>query len=357
MLTGFVLGGFIAPGLCQTNQEAISSTQIEKTAVKTNINKIGITYNMGFNFKVDFRNLGGLQLSDPGPSTGSAVNRNYDNGYNRVDSSGNQGGLTWNWGYTSPNSAQPGSLTLQSDATPATAKSGTYQEGVEHGGEIFYAREMIRREKWRGGLQAAFGYTAISIKDEETLSYYINRTSDRFDIGSVVLPLPPYRGSFQGPGPLISSDLTPSQRSTTVLQGAATIYGSREMHTDLFSLRLGPYFEIPLHPKWSILIDGGLFLAFANSRFKYQETVTISDPAYGINLTSAARSDLHSETEFLVGGYAGASISYAISEKVGVFVGARFQSAGQAVNKTDGKKSILDLGNSIIASVGASYSF
>ena len=37
--------------------------------------------------------------SDPGPPTGHAVNRTYDDGYVLVDSTGNSFGLTWNWGY------------------------------------------------------------------------------------------------------------------------------------------------------------------------------------------------------------------------------------------------------------------
>src|SRR5262249_36267270 len=69
-------------------------------------NRIGLNYRMGLNITVDFRKLGGLALSDPGPATGGAVSRNYDNGYNRVDSSTNAGGVTWNWGYEHSQSVQ-----------------------------------------------------------------------------------------------------------------------------------------------------------------------------------------------------------------------------------------------------------
>jgi len=228
---------------------------------------------------------------------------------------------------------------------------------VEHGAEFFYARELYRQDKWRAGLEAALGYTAISIQDDDTVSYSANRTSDSYAIGPVVLPLPPYHGSYQGPGPLISSTLTPADRSVTVLSGAATIYGHREVNTDLFTLRLGPYLEVPLHPKWSITLDGGLLLAIADTRFKYQESVFISDPIYNINLASGSRSGSGSDTEFLVGGYAGASISYAVSKKIRLFTGARFQAAGEAINNKNGKQSILNLGNSVLISIGASYSF
>jgi hypothetical protein len=207
------------------------------------------------------------------------------------------------------------------------------------------------------GLQAGFGYTSISIEDEESLSYFVNRTADTFGTGPVILPMPPYTGTFQGPGPLISSSLTPSDRTVTVVPGAATILGKRQIDTDLFILRLGPYLEVPIYHKWSVTLGGGLVLAIADTEFKFQETVLISDPFYNINLAGARRSGSRSETDFLVGGYAGANLSYALSEKITLLAGAIFQSAGEAVNKEKGKKSVLDLGNSVIVSVGASYSF
>jgi hypothetical protein len=321
------------------------------------LNRIGLSYRMGLLMKVDFRNLGGLQLSEPGPASGSAYNRNYDNGYNRVDSSGNRNGLTWNWGYSSPNSAQPGSLVLQSDSTPNTATSGRYQDGVQNGVELSYNHEFKRAKHWRAGLEAGLGYTYVSIKDEQTLTYYVDRTSDAFGIGPVILPLPPYAGTFQGPGPLISSTLTPSDRSVTVLPGAATIIGQRQVDSDVFTLRLGPYFEVPFYRKWAITLGGGLLLAIADTHFKFQESVFISDPFYNINLASAARSGSGSQTDFLVGGYAGANLSYELSEKVRLFAGAMFQAAGEAVNNAQGKQSILDMGSSLVVSVGASYSF
>src|SRR5436190_22423786 len=120
----------------QASRDQADGDQIEEPSAPM-LNRMGLNYTMGLNFKVDFRNLGGLRLSDPGAASGSAVNRNYDNGYNRVDVAGNQGGLTWNWGYRSANSAEPGSLVLQGDRTPVTATTGKYREGGEKGAGFF----------------------------------------------------------------------------------------------------------------------------------------------------------------------------------------------------------------------------
>src|SRR6266571_6838952 len=79
------------------------------------LNRIGLSYRMGLNITVDFRKLGGFPpLSDPGPATGSAYDRSYDNGsYNRVDSSTSAGGMTWYWGYEHANQLQGNSLIMQ----------------------------------------------------------------------------------------------------------------------------------------------------------------------------------------------------------------------------------------------------
>ena len=356
----FVVAAALLAGLgagAQTNDAPGSQAVEFDQAPPPKLNKIGLSYRMGMNITADFKKLGGLQLSDPGPATGSTYNRNYDNGYNRVDISGNAGGTTWYWGYDNPISVQGNTLTLQSESTPATATSGKYEDYPQSGVELTYSRELTRGKRWRFGLESGLGYTAISIKDEQTLNYFVNRTSDTFALGSVIPPLPPYAGTFEGPGPLISSSLTPENRSVSLLSDAATIQGTRRFESDLFTLRLGPYFEIPLSRKFAVTLNGGLTLGFADSKFSFNETVFISDPLYNINLASGSRSGSDRETDFLVGGYAGANLSYAISDRVGVFAGAMFQAAGESVSKAQGKESILDLGKSVIISIGATYSF
>jgi hypothetical protein len=343
--------------VAQTNETPGSAAGEFEPAPPPKLNKVSLSYRMGLNMKVDFKNLGGLQLSDPGPATGSAYNRNYDNGYNRVDISGNHDDLTWYWGYENDLSHQGSTLTLQSESTPPTAASGQYQDHPQSGVELSYSREFSRGKRWRLGLEGAFGYTAISIQDEQTLNYFVNRTSDSFGLGPVIPPLPPYAGTYAGPGPLISSSLAPGDRSVTTLNSAATILGERRVDSDVFTLRIGPYLEVPLNRKFSLNFGGGFTLAWADTQFSFRETVMISDPLYNINLTSTLRSGSGSETDFLIGGYAGAGLSYAISDQVGVFAGAMFQAAGNAVNKENGKQSVLNLGQSVIVSIGASYSF
>src|ERR1700730_3878686 len=72
------------PAWAQTGGAALAPSDLLPTANldtgPINKNRLGLSYRMGLNISVDFRKLGGLALSNPGPATGNTVNRNYDNG-------------------------------------------------------------------------------------------------------------------------------------------------------------------------------------------------------------------------------------------------------------------------------------
>jgi hypothetical protein len=317
-------------------------------------NRLGLNYRMGLNISVDFRKLGGLALSDPGPATGSTVNRNYDNGYNRVDSSTNAGGVTWYWGYEHSQSVQGTNLILNSYSTPASATSKDREDDPQHGLEVTYSRELLRHKWWRFGAEGGLGYSPISITDHQTLKNKAFRTNDTFSLNGTIPPGFPYHGTFEGPGDLISSDPI---RTTDVLARAATITGERDIDADVFVLRFGPYFEVPFYKKFSLILNGGLTLAYAHTKFSFDETVTISDPANDIELVSPRRKGSGSHDDFLVGGYAGAALNYQLTREVGLMAGAQYQAAGRTINRQKGKESLLDLGQSIVVTVGVTYSF
>jgi hypothetical protein len=146
------------------------------------------------------------------------------------------------------------------------------------------------------------------------------------------------------------------------LASGASITGARQLDANVFLFRFGPYLEIPISEKFSAILSGGLTLGFGDTHFKFRETVSITDPLFAGELgqplgATVSRSGSGSQTDFLLGGYVGASLSYALTERVSLLVGAQFQAAGEAVNNTKGKQAILDLGQSIIVSLGANYSF
>src|ERR1039457_3275054 len=70
---------------------------------ETSMNEFRFGPSFGFNITAKFSGFQPYALA-PSPAAGSLVDRNYVDGYMRVDSSGNAGNQTWNWGYQ--NSAQ-----------------------------------------------------------------------------------------------------------------------------------------------------------------------------------------------------------------------------------------------------------
>ncbi len=326
------------------------------------LNKVSLSYRMGMNITVDFNRLGGFPaLSDPGPATGGTFNRNYDNGsYNRVDSSGNLGGTTWYWGYESPSQLQGNSLVMESSSSPANASSKNRDNDPQHGLELSYSRQLYRYKNLRFGFEGAFGYTLVDASDGRKLFSTVNRITDSFIIpgGVSVVPSAPYHGTFLGPGALMSSA---PERNTSIISRNAIITGERTIDSDVFTLRLGPYMEVPVYRNLSFLFGGGLTLVSANTDFSYHETVTLGDTGQ----VSEPRSSSGSQSDFLVGGYVSGTLSYAITPEVGLFSGVQFQSAGRSVTDSrvinqqtvTRKESVLDFGESILLLFGVNYSF
>jgi opacity protein-like surface antigen len=319
-------------------------------------NRLSLSYRLGLNITVDFKKLGGFgNPNDPGPDTGSAEDRAYDDGYNRVDSSGNAGGQTWYWGYTDPSSVQGNNMVFHHTSSPSTGVSKDNDDGVNHGIELAYQYEIQRAEdgKFRWGAEGGFGFSRLSIDDTSVVRNEVNEITDTFSVpgGVFVIPAAPYFGTFAGPGPLISSDLTAGNRVRTVLSSATSITGHRKLNADLYLFRVGPYFEYPLSERFTAFGNVGLNMVIGAMEFTYTETVEFNGNV------RATRQDSGSESDFLIGLYAGMGISYAFDENWSVFAGAQFQTAGKSVSKEGGKEAVLDMGKAIVVNIGVSYSF
>ena len=65
------------------------------------------------------------------------------------------------------------------------------------------------------------------------------------------------------------------ERVVNVIRSEALIQGKRELDTDFFNFRFGPYWEVPVHRRVDLGLSGGLALAVVDSDFKYRESVFI----------------------------------------------------------------------------------
>ena len=312
-------------------------------------NRVSLSYSLGLNITADFKRFGNFPAANGGPGAAtSGVDHNYDDGFNRVDITGNDhGGFlgSWYWGYQNPGQISGDTLVMRS-ASLAGGSDSNNNGGPQNGLELCYGRELGRAEKWRWGVEGAFGFTAVRIRDSRPLMANVNITRDTYALNGVIPPVAPYAGTFNGPGAIITD--APA-RSTETVSGGATITGWRQLEANLFAFKVGPYVELPLSARWALDFRGGLALVAVNSEFSYQETTAISGLG---EVTSSARG---SQSDLLVGAYAGGGISYAFNDNFGVLAGAQFQSVGEFSQTLNGRKAVLDLSKSIYVTIGLSY--
>ena len=297
----------------------------------------------GLNLKARFNHVGDLNPASTGPPTGGGVNRTYGDGYVNVDSSGNAGGQTWNWGYQNASQVQGGTLTMHSASVNGTLK----QNGDPNPGfDVAFGHHFgtVLGGKW--GLQGAFDYTDLTIRDNHPFAGMATLVSDSFSLGAVVPPQAPYAGSFNGPGPLLGDAPTRTTASTTVL-----ITGQRTLEAQVCALRAGPYYEFPFGQRWSGRLGGGLALAVANTQYSYNETVAFGT---GPVANSAGSS---SGAEFRAGGYLEGKLLYAVTPDTSFFAAAQYEYLGTFSRTAGSEQAQLDMGSAVYVLFGVQLSF
>jgi len=310
-----------------------------------NLNRFSFGPTIGFNFKVEFYNSSPCLFNvNPGPPTGDA-NHNYDDGYVRVDSSGDAGGLTQNWGYQNASQYNAAGLgTMQFHAIePGGSSSAT--SNPQYGGELIYQRvigslPLISSGDW--GLETGFGFTDLDIRDN--LGGTAPVITDTYQLNGVIPPGPGYQGTFNGPGPLLGD--TPARSI-----GSASISGYQKLSGQLFTFRIGPFAEWNFTPQLSLAASVGVTLAPTTLDYDFSETYSVA----GGGVYAAGGHS--SKTALLYGPYAGAMLRYDFTKCWGVYVGARFQNLNDMNLSNDGSSARLDPGVTLYATVGATWKF
>ena len=302
------------------------------------LNRFSFGPMLGLNFKAGFYNNNSI---NPGPAAGVA-NHTYDDGYVRVDSSGDAGGLTGNWGYRNASQFNASADAMQFHDLQTGASSAT--DDPQFGGEIIYQRVLgtlpIMHGDW--GLETGFGYTKIDIR--QNLSGTAPVITDSFPLNGVIPPGAGYQGTAQGPGALLGD--TPSRSVTS-----ATLAGYERLSGQSFNLRLGPFAEWYFTSKISLAASAGLTLAPTTIDYDFSETALL---AGGGTLVAGGHS---STTKLLYGPYVGGMLSYDFNDGWGVFVGARFQNLNGITQSIGDHTARLGQGATLYATAGISWRF
>lgn len=172
----------------------------DTSAAADDLNRFSLGPRLGMNFQAHFHNNAPISLSlEPAPG-------HYQDGYVLMDSSGNAGGLTWNWGYQ--HASQVVGDTMQFHTAPfgsaSSPANGSDTSDSQAGLELVYQRVLGhlpfgRSTRW--GLEAGFGYTDIDLHDDGNGIATTSIATDAYQLNGVLPPGAGYQGTFQEPEP------------------------------------------------------------------------------------------------------------------------------------------------------------
>ena len=305
---------------------------------------------VGFNFKASFSMSGQFSVSgsQPGAPGVSGVDHFYDDGYVRVDETGNALGKTIFWGYNdaSQYNATAQTLTFHSAQEFRTSGSSTSDGSPNFGFDLAYGGRLGHWGAARIGWEFGFGLLPINIKDTQPMAGIVSRTVHSFTTGGIVLPTAPYNGVASGSGPTIDDRATALPDDT----GPGTIGGSRTLDTTLYMWRLGPLFHWELSPQLAVSLSAGPAVGLVSGDLKYDEVV-VAGSTSGRNTGSIGGSDV------VFGGYVGATLMYHAVENGDFYVGVQYMPLGSAQISGGGRQARLDMSGGLYISAGINWPF
>lgn len=304
-----------------------------------------------FNISAKFTISGtqGLSTHVPGLPGVGGVDHYYDDGYVRVDGTGNAGGVTSFWGYSGASQYNPATQTLTYHSTQgfivdsSTAASDAPYVGMD----LAYGGRITDWGGFRIGWELGFGWLPITITDTQPLAGTVVRNVQQFNTGGILLPQAPYNGGSSGLGPVIPDVATALPNETTT----GTVTGRRTLDVTLYNIRLGPTIYREIFNRWAVSAGAGVALGVVDGAYRYHETVNFADG------TSASNVGQFGQTDLTYGGYANAMLYYHDRSNADVFLGVQFLTLGNSRFAGNGREADLRLGSALSVMAGFNWPF
>lgn len=297
------------------------------------------------------------------PAATARADRVYDDGFNRVDASGNVGdgpggplaSRTGYFGFSSDSQVdlRNGTLSLHQ----LSAAEGAYvasRRPERRPGVMISARYAVgelgaARRAW--GFEAGLDYAKLKRTSEGSEPASLRLLTDVYQLGGVVPQRAPYAGRFSPlPGDQRIGDV-PS-RSISAVAGTAT--GQRSFNAETWAVRLGAWVELlPARPevaagernRWSLLAHGGPMLLSARGNLMIDERLqTASGPA-GVRVTERG-----SRRRQFIGGFAGLKVRRALGGRTALVVSGDFVHGPRLSVAAGARRARLDLSNTFLFS-------
>ncbi len=337
-------------------------------------NKVTVSYRHMMPVDVTFSNLGSIPFRDP-VQTGSAgqfQGRDYNDGFVWLDTTYGIGietdGLTSYFGYRRAEQVEDNQLFLHQHASASEGRG--FSDDADGGGwEIAVTRELPRWENVSWTI--ALGFNHFTIEDSGGFTATLLRRRDVYDFGD--LPIPPaipssasgvrgYRGTQtrMQPGPDSPGRPQPLAPVDPVhdafielppVPGGVEGRGRWELSSTFYTIRTGPLYDWNPWRGLHLQVGAGLASVFYHGDFFADESFRVGENERSFFFGTERNS------EWLLGGYVDVNIAYRVSDRVGVFGGAQYQTTGDFRGRNGERQVTVDMGGTLFITVGMSIRF
>ena len=304
-----------------------------------------------FNVKASFSDSGTFTL--PQGATGATgtpgVDHVYDDGYVKVDATGNAQGYTSFWGYQSASQYDAGSQTLTfHSATSYTGSSSSDKNaGPFVGVEAAYGTDLFNWDTVHLGWEVGAGLTPILIHDSLSTPVTVNQSLFSFNTGGIVMPTAPYNGGSSGLGPTIH-DVATAQGNVV---SAGTITGTRSLDVVLYTAKLGPTLYWDATRYVGFRAAGGPVVGLVSGNYKFDEKIT---SAGGAVASSAGEIGM---SKAVYGGYVEGAVLVHLIDNGDIYLSGQFMPLGSTSVSGGGRSAKLDLSGAYQIAAGFSWPF
>lgn len=296
---------------------------------------------------------------NPGATGTPGVDHFYDDGYVRVDATGNDPDATYFWSYNNANqyNATENRLYFHSaNSYTPVANSGTATADPQFGFDTAYGGHLFRVGPALVGWELGFGYLPIKIKDAFSTTASVTQTTHWFDtsnLGSAFFEnngttLGSYTGTAEGPGAKlddIAHAVTPSGPLPT-----GTLTGTRTLDVTLYNFRLGPTVHWELSRRFAAALSAGGAMGFITGDLEFNETLVLAG-------SSPNNRGSFSDSQMVYGGYVAGKLMYHAVKNGDFYLSAQYMPLGSTTFSGGGREAKLNLSGGVYISAGINWPF
>jgi hypothetical protein len=321
--------------------------------------RIGMSF--GLNIKTDFKTTGTFPISGsaPGDPTNAFMDHFYDDGYVRLDDTGNardpDTGIpsTAFWGYQSASqltgAAPNQTLTYHSSKFFTGSGNNSADASPALGFDMAYGGTFAKWERLAVGWEFGFNLTTIGAKDRQPIAATLTQGQYQFGSGGTTpMPAAPYNGTFVSAGnPLINAVGT----ALPDLIVPGTINGTRSLDALLYQFRLGPQLRWEFYPQWTLNGSFGGAFGLVDADYRFDEKINLA------NGTTASNRGKFGSLETTYGGYAGAVVMFDTGNRWEAYLGTHFITMSDAKVTSGNREAKMGLGGAVYISAGINWTF